>query len=93
MGHFHVNQGALEPSHNGACLIDLVVAFNLKIANTFFKHRLGHLVTWQHEAIKRWYVKNNILVSRSAMRGVIDCPVYANAQHRLTDHRLPVLSL
>jgi len=51
VGRFHVNQGALEPSHNGAYLIDMVAAFNLRIANTFFKHRLSHLATWRHKAI------------------------------------------
>ncbi|CAK9261836.1 unnamed protein product [Sphagnum jensenii] len=49
-----MNRGALEPSHNGACFTDLVVAFNLMIANTFFKHCLSHLATWRHEATKRW---------------------------------------
>jgi hypothetical protein len=57
----------------------LVAAFNLRIANTFFKHCLGHLATWRHEVTKRWYVKDYIIVSRSAMRGVIDCWVYASA--------------
>jgi hypothetical protein len=93
VGRFHVNQGALEPSHNGACLTDLATAFNLRIANTFFKHHLGHLATWQHEATKRWYVNDYILVFGSAMRGVTNCQVYANVQHRLIDHRLLVLSL
>ncbi len=79
MGRFHLNRGAFEPSHNGAYLIDLVAAFNLRIANTFFKHCLGHLATWRHEVTKRWYVKDYIIVSRSAMRGVIDCWVYASA--------------
>jgi hypothetical protein len=50
---------------------------------------LGHLA----KATKRWYVKDYILVSRNAMRGVTDCRVYASVQHRLTDHRLLVLSL
>ncbi len=78
MGRFHVNRGALEPSHNGAFLIDLVATFNLRIANTFFKHRLGHLVIWRHDATKRWYVKDYILVFGSAMHGVTDCQVYAS---------------
>jgi len=73
VGRFHMNQGALEPNHNGACLIDLVAAFHLKIANTFFKHRLGHLETWWHEATKRWYVKDYVFVYGSAMHGVTDC--------------------
>jgi hypothetical protein len=71
----------------------LVVAFNLMIANTFFKHCLSHLATWRHEATKRWYVKDYIFVSRSAMCGVTNCRVYASVQHRLIDHRLLVLSL
>ncbi len=78
VGRFHVNRGALEPSHNGAYLIDLAAAFNFRIANTFFKHRLGHLAIWRHEATKRSYVKDYILVSGSAMRGVTDYRVYAS---------------
>ncbi len=93
MGRFNVNQGALEPSHNGACLIDLAAAFNLKIANTFFKHRLGHLATWRHKVTKCWYVKDYILVSGSAMHGVIDCRMYTSVKHRLIDHYLMVLLL
>jgi hypothetical protein len=71
----------------------MAAAFNLRIANTFFKHHLDHLATWRHEVTKLWYVKDYILVFGSAMHGVIDCWVYANVQHRLTDHRLLVLSL
>ncbi len=93
MGRFHVNRGALEPSHNGAYFSDLVVAFNLMISNTFFKHRMGHLATWQHETTKRWYVKDYILVFGNAMHGVINHRVYASVQHRLTDHCLLVLSM
>jgi len=63
VGRFHVNRGALEPSHNGACLTNLAVVFNLKIANTFFKYHMGYLATWQHKVTKRWYVKDYILVS------------------------------
>jgi hypothetical protein len=91
-----MNRSALQPSHNGAYLIDLVDAFNLTIANTFinfFKHRLGHLAIQRHEATKRWYVKDYILVFGSAMRGVIDCRMYVSVQHRLTDHHLLVLLL
>jgi len=81
VGRFHMNRGAFELSHNGACLIDLAAAFNLRIANTFFKHCSGHLATWQHEATKCWYVKDYILISGSAMRGMTDCWVYASVQH------------
>jgi hypothetical protein len=43
---FHLHRGAVKPSHNGARLLDLVAVFHLRATNTFFKHRLGHLVTW-----------------------------------------------
>jgi hypothetical protein len=56
----------------------LSAAFNLRIANTFFKHWLGHLATWQHKATKPWYVEDYILVFGSAMCGVTNCRVYAN---------------
>ncbi len=47
---FHLHRGVVEPFDNVARLLDLVVAFHLRATNTFFKHCLGHLATWQHVA-------------------------------------------
>jgi len=82
-----------KPSDNGARLLDMVASFHLRAANTFFKHHCAHLATWQHATTKRWYVKEYILVSGSAMRGVSDCCVFRNVHHGPSDHCLLGVSL
>jgi hypothetical protein len=52
IGKFHLHQAATKPfdnpSDNGPHLLNLATTFHLRTTNTFFKHLLGHLVTWQH---------------------------------------------
>jgi hypothetical protein len=74
---------------NGACLLDLAASFHLRAANTFFKHHRAHLATWQHAATKRWYVKDYILVSSSAMRGVSDCRIFRSVHLRALKRDTP----
>jgi hypothetical protein len=90
---FHLHQGAVEPFDNGARLFNLVIIFHLRATNTFFKHRLGHLATWHHIAIRHCYVKDYILVSNNVMQGVNDCHVFFSMNHRPINHHLLVLSL
>ncbi len=90
---FHLHRGATEPSDNGARLLDLATSFHLRAANTFFKHHRAHLAMWQHAATKRWYVKDYILVSGSAMWGVSDCRVFRSVHHGPSDHCLLGVSL
>jgi hypothetical protein len=71
----------------------MVASFHLQAANTFFKNHRAHLATWQHATTKRWYVKDYILVSGSAMRGVSDCCVFCNVHHGPSDHCLLGVSL
>jgi endonuclease/exonuclease/phosphatase family metal-dependent hydrolase len=90
---FHLHRGAAEPSDNGARLLNLAATFHLRVANTFFKHRLGHLATWQHTTTHRWYVKDYILVFGSVMQGVSNCRVFSRVNHGPNDHPLLILLL
>jgi endonuclease/exonuclease/phosphatase family metal-dependent hydrolase len=92
-GKFHLHWGVAEPLDNGARLLHLAASFHLRAANTFFKHHRAHLATWQHAATKRWYVKDYILVSGSAMRGVSDSRVFRSVHHGPSDHCLLVMLL
>jgi hypothetical protein len=88
---FHLHRGVTKPSDNGARLLDLAATFHFRAANTFFKHRLGHLATWQHTTTHRWYVKDYILVFGSAMQGVNDCRVFSHMNHGPNNHLLVLL--
>jgi hypothetical protein len=88
--HLHHSEA---PFDNGEHLLDLATSFGLRMANTFFPHRLGHLGIWFHPPTQRWYVHNYIMCSRSLICVVSDCKVFTSVCHGNNDHWLLAATL
>ena len=72
---------------NGQRLLELCTYYNLCIANSFFKTKPQHKVSWRHPRSKHWHQLDLILVRRTAIKNVLHTRSYHSADCD-TDHSL-----
>ena len=72
---------------NGQRLLELCTYHNLCIANSFFKTKPQHKVSWRHPRSKHWHQLDLILVRRTAIKNVLLTCSYHSADCD-TDHSL-----
>ena len=71
--------GVGRMNENGQRLLELCTFHNLCIANSFFKTKLQHKVSWRHPCSKHWHQLDLILVRRSAIKNVLHTRTYHSA--------------
>ena len=64
--------GIGKMNDNGQRLLELCTYHNLCIANSFFKTKPQHKVSWRHPRSKHWHQLDLILVRRTAIKNA-DC--------------------
>ena len=79
--------GVGRMNENGQRLLELCTFHNMCIANSFFKTKLQHKVSWRHPRSKHWHQLDLILVRRSAIKNVLHTRTYHSADCD-TDHSL-----
>jgi len=79
-------------SENGELLIDLAEACNLRIENTFYKHKLTQRTSWTHPATKRRLLLDLFLVQKSRCNRIRNVKSYPNFDCG-SDHDLVVLTI
>ena len=63
--------GVGKMNDNGQRLLELCTYHNLCIANSFFKTKPQHKVSWRHPRSKHWHQLDLILVRRTAIKNVL----------------------
>lgn len=79
--------GIGKMNDNGQRLLELCTYHNLCIANSFFKTKPQHKVSWRHPRSKHWHQLDLILVRRIAIKNVLYTRSY-HSQDCDTDHSL-----
>ena len=79
--------GIGKMNDNGQRLLELCAYHNLYIANSFFKTKPQHKVSWRHPRSKHWHQLDLILVRRTAIKNVLHTRSYHSADCD-TDHSL-----
>ena len=79
--------GVGRMNENGQRLLELCTYHNLCIANSFFKTKPQHKVSWRHPRSKHWHQLDLILIRRSAIKNVRHTRSYHSADCD-TDHSL-----
>ena len=79
--------GIGKMNDNGQRLLELCAYHNLCIANSFFKTKPQHKVSWRHPRSKHWHQLDLILVRRTAIKNVLHTRSYHSADCD-TDHSL-----
>lgn len=77
--------GVGKMNDNGQRLLELCTYHNLCKANSFFKTKPQHKVSWRHPRPKHWHQLDLILVRRTAITNVLHTRSYNSAD---TDHSL-----
>ena len=79
--------GIGKMNDNGQRLLELCAYHNLCIANSFFKTKPQHKVSWRHPRSKHWHQLDLLLVRRTAIKYVLHTRSYHSADCD-TDHSL-----
>ena len=79
--------GVGKMNDNGQRLLELCTYHNLCIANSFFKTKPQHKVSWRHPRSKHWHQLDLVLVRRTAIKNVLLTRSYHSADCD-TDHSL-----
>ena len=79
--------GVGKMNDNDQRLLELCTYHNLCIANSFFKTKPQHKVSWRHPLSKHWHQLDLILVRRTAIKNVLLTRSYHSADCD-TDHSL-----
>nr|XP_058967531.1 craniofacial development protein 2-like [Pocillopora verrucosa] len=79
--------GIGKMNDNGQRLLELCTYHKLCIANSFFKTKPQHKVSWRHPRSKQWHQLDLILVRRTAIKNVLHTRSYHSADCD-TDHSL-----
>ena len=79
--------GVGRMNENGQRLLELCTFHNMCIANSFFKTKLQHNVSWRHPRSKHWHQLDLILVRCSAIKNGLHTRTYHSADCD-TDHSL-----
>ena len=83
LGKFNVG----KVNENGQRLLEFCTRFNLCVANSFFKTKPQHKVSWRHPRSKHWHQLDLVLVRRSNLNAVKIVRSYHSADCD-TDHLL-----
>ena len=83
LGKFNVG----KVNENGQRLLEFCTRFNLCVANSFFKTKPQHKVSWRHPRSKHWHQLDLVLVRRSILNSVKIVRSYHSADCD-TDHLL-----
>ena len=83
LGKFNVG----KVNENGQRLLEFCTRFNLCVANSFFKTKPQHKVSWRHPRSKHWHQLDLVLVRRSNLNSVKVVRSYHSADCD-TDHLL-----
>jgi len=65
-------------SENGGLLIDLADACNLRVENTFYKHKLTQRTSWTHPATKKRLLLDLFLSQKSRYNRISNAKCYPN---------------
>ena len=79
--------GVGKINENGQRLFELCTYHDLCIANSYFRTKPQHKVSWRHPRSKHWVQLDLILFSRAALRNVLHTRSYHSADC-YTDHSL-----
>lgn len=71
--HIIGNHGIGQRNENGQLLLELCAEKNLHIANTRFKPKNMHKVTWKHPRSREWHILDYIIVRSNNIRDVLRC--------------------
>ena len=74
-------------NENGQRLLELCTYHDLCIANSYFRTKPRHNVSWRHPRSKHWHQMNLILFRRAALKNVLHTRSYHSADCN-TDHSL-----
>ena len=83
LGKFNVG----KVNENGQRLLEFCTRFNLCVANSFFKTKPQHKVSWRHPRSKHWHQLDLVLIRRSILNSVKIVRSYHSADCD-TDHLL-----
>ena len=83
LGKFNVG----KVNENGQRLLEFCTRFNLCVANSFFKTKPQHKVSWRHPRSKHWHQLDLVVVRRSNLNSVKVVRSYHSADCD-TDHLL-----
>ena len=84
--------GSGTVNDNGNRLLNLASAFNLKVGNTFFRHKTCQQLTWHSQDRRTKKISDYLLFSSRHFSALQDVRVH-NTTRLLTDHRLVVCQL
>ena len=73
---------------NGLLLLEFCANNNLRICNTFFKHKFRG--TWRHLRTKKWHQLDHIICRARQCNNILDCYVDTTSEC-WTDHQMVVL--
>ena len=79
-------------SENGDLLIDLADACNLRVENTFYKHKLAQRTSWTHPATRKRLLLDLFLSQKSRCNRISNVKSYPNFDCG-SDHDLVVLTI
>ena len=74
-------------NENGQRLLELCTYHDLCIANSYFRTKPQHKVSWRHPRSKHWHQLDLILFRRAALKNVLHTRSYHSADCN-TDHSL-----
>ena len=83
LGHFGVG----KMNENGQRLLELCTYHDLCIANSYFRTKPQHKVSWRHLRSKHWHQLDMILFRRAALKNVLHTRSYPSADCNI-DHSL-----
>ena len=79
--------GEGKMNSNGLLLLQLCEEFDLRIANTCFKHKGDHITTWMHPRSKTWHLIDYIIVRNRDISDVCNVKSFHGCEC-WTDHAL-----
>ena len=80
-------------NENGERIVSFCLERNLFISNTFFKHKLAHLYTWENVSMNRRSVIDFFMYDERLRSMVVDTRVKRGAELGTNDHYLVVSRL
>lgn len=84
--------GSGTVNDNGSRLLNLASMFNLKVGNTFFRHKRSQQLTWHSQDRRTKKISDYLLLSSRYFSALQDVRV-RNTTRLLTDHKLVVCQL